>query len=247
MWSRTELKTNAKTAIKRYYWVAVAVCIVYTVVSGMQTGFLTADQITKIVSQFGIQSAQDIAELTKSYEMWTSIIGLLVMIFVFNPIIVGANRYFMESRSFKSSFKSLFFAFKGGRYIKIVKVMLIRDAKILLWTCLFIVPGLIKTYEYHFIPYLLAENPDLTTQRYFEITKSMSNNEKFNIFVLELSFVGWNILGVLTCGIGFIFLRPYIYATYAELYAVMRAKMFTMDLANAGELPDFLPPAAPQL
>ena len=90
--------------------------------------------------------------------------------------------------------------------------------KTLLWLFLFIVPGIIKAYEYSMIPYLLAENPNLSADEAFYLSKQMTTGQKADLFVLDLSFIGWIILGLICCGIGILFVLPYPQATRAEVY-----------------------------
>jgi uncharacterized membrane protein len=69
------------------------------------------------------------------------------------------------------------------------------------------------------VPYILARNPELDYQEALSLSKEMMNGHKFNTFVLELSFIGWNILSTLTLGIlGFLYVKPYYYSTCAQLY-----------------------------
>ena len=173
------------------------------------------------------------------------IIGLVIAFgwsaFVASPVIVGKNRYFMEHRAFGSKFERLFWAFRSGRYMNVVKIMFWRDIKIFLWSLLFIIPGIIKSYEYSMVPYILAENPRISSERAFELSKQMTRGEKWKIFVLDLSFIGWRILGVLCCCVGEIFLQPYVEATYAELYQVMREKAHGLGFSDYNELSGFFP------
>jgi hypothetical protein len=161
--------------------------------------------------------------------------------FVALPLQVGMRRYFMENRGFKSGFGRLFWAFGHGSYLHIVKIMFIRELKIFLWSLLFIIPGIIKSYEYYMIPYLLSENPNLSTDRAFELSRRMTQGEKWEIFVMELSFLGWYLLAIFTCGIGFYFLTPYVEASRAELYEVMREKAHGLAFSDFSELPGYLP------
>lgn len=176
------------------------------------------------------------------------VIGLVIAFgwsaFVASPIIVGKNRYFMEHRAFDSKFERLFWSFKSGRYMNVVKIMFWRELKIFLWSLLFVIPGIIKSYEYSMVPYILAENPQISSERAFELSKKMTNGEKWKIFVLDLSFIGWRILGVLCCCVGEIFLQPYVEATYAELYQVMREKAHGLSFSDYSELPGFFPEQA---
>lgn len=176
------------------------------------------------------------------------VIGLVIAFgwsaFVASPIIVGKNRYFMEHRAFDSKFERLFWSFKSGRYMNVVKIMFWRELKIFLWSLLFVIPGIIKSYEYSMVPYILAENPQISSERAFELSKKMTHGEKWKIFVLDLSFIGWRILGILCCCVGEIFLQPYVEATYAELYQVMREKAHGLSFSDYSELPGFFPERA---
>ena len=88
-----------------------------------------------------------------------------------------------------------------------------------LWSLLFIIPGIIKSYEYRMVPYLLAENPDMDMHEAFERSKNMMMGNKFDTFVLDISFIGWRFLSALTANILDIFyVNPYVFLTDAELY-----------------------------
>ena len=143
---------------------------------------------------------------------------MVLSAFVFMPLQVGCYRYFVRARDEEGKIEDVVCAFKEN-YKNIVWIMFVRSMKILGWTCLLIIPGIIKSYEYSMIPYLLAENPDMTSEEAFETTRRMTDGNKWDMFVLGLSFIGWVILGLLTCGLGLIFyVNPYVQITMAELY-----------------------------
>ena len=101
--------------------------------------------------------------------------------------------------------------------------MFIRDIFIVLWSLLLIVPGIVKSYEYMMIPYLLAEDPSMSREEAFAKSKAMMDGNKWNAFVLDLSFIGWLILGCITLNLVNIFyVNPYMYLTRAELYRTLR-------------------------
>ena len=164
--------------------------------------------------------------------------------FVSGPVIVGKNRYFMEHRAFGSRFERLFWAFRSGRYMNVVKIMFWKEVKIFLWSLLFVIPGIIKSYEYCMVPYILAENPQISCERAFELSRKMTKGEKWKIFVLDLSFIGWRILGVLCCCVGQVFVEPYYEATFAELYQIMREKSHGLGFSDYNELYGFFPEQA---
>ena len=94
----------------------------------------------------------------------------------------------------------------------------------MLWTLLFIIPGIIKSYEYSIIPYILADDPEISSKDAFKKAKQMMKGNKWRLFKLEFSFIGWFVLCVLTLGIGTFFLIPYINAANAEFYVELKNK-----------------------
>ena len=96
--------------------------------------------------------------------------------------------------------------------------------KTVLWTCLFIIPGVLKSFEYAIIPYILADDAEISSKDAFKKAKQMMNGNKWRLFKLEFSFIGWTLLCVLTLGIGTFFLIPYVNAAAAEFYVELKNK-----------------------
>lgn len=89
---------------------------------------------------------------------------------------------------------------------------------IILWTFLLIIPGIIATFSYAMAPYIMDENPEMSVMEAIRRSKEMMNGNRWRLFCLELSFIGWAILCLFTCGIGILWLNPYIYAAEAAFY-----------------------------
>lgn len=87
-----------------------------------------------------------------------------------------------------------------------------------LWSLLFIIPGIIAAFRYAMAPYILAENPDMTASEAINASKELMDGNKADLFILELSFIGWQILNVFTLGIGSFWLTPYMNAAYTAFY-----------------------------
>ena len=87
-----------------------------------------------------------------------------------------------------------------------------------LWSLLFIVPGIIASYRYALAPYLMAENPDMDVMEAIAHSKELMDGNKGRLFCLQLSFIGWRLLCVLTLGIGYLWLAPYQNAAEAAFY-----------------------------
>lgn len=89
---------------------------------------------------------------------------------------------------------------------------------IFLWSLLCVIPGIIAGYKYAMVPFILAENPDLRPQEALDRSADMMNGHKMELFCLYFSFIGWHLLCILSCGIGYIWLTPYINASVADFY-----------------------------
>lgn len=174
----------------------------------------------------------------------TLAVSLLINTFLNMPFnIVGLNRYFMVSRTRKGEINDILFPVKSKQYKNIAKVSFFYNLYIILWSLLFVIPGIIKTYEYFLVPYILAENPSISKERAFEISKKTMEGEKMNTFILQLSFIGWYLLLMLattmTFGLGALgayCLVPYVNATCVELYTCLREKALTNGYATPEEL-----------
>ena len=93
-----------------------------------------------------------------------------------------------------------------------------------LWSLLFIIPGIVKGYSYSMTPFILAEHPELTASRAIELSMQLMDGHKAELFFLDLSFIGWNILAMLTLNLGNIALNPYKNAAYAAFYRQLQAE-----------------------
>ena len=228
MWNRQQVKEQAKQIMKRNYWKMFVVALI--------AGILSGDYVTVI------QAVQDFVpdvvlpsmfSSILSFLSMESIVGLLFSIFIGFAIRVGEPYYFIKNHYGNPALNEIFQGFKGN-YLNVVKIMLIMELKIMLWLLLLVVPGIIKAYEYSMIPYLLAENPNITTDEAFSLSKQMTTGQKMNLFVLDLSFLGWYFLGdlidtfkienrgFLCFGIGALFVKPYDVAAFTEVYLILR-------------------------
>lgn len=152
-------------------------------------------------------------------------ISLAMQILAFNPLTVGCQRFFIRCDRQEGTLNDVVFSFSSS-YGNVIKTMLLQDLYIFLWSLLLIIPGIIKSYEYRMIPYILGEHPDISTKEAFALSKQMMDGEKWNAFVLDLSFLGWIYLGILTCCILNIFyVYPYIHLTDAQLYLALKQKV----------------------
>ena len=216
MWNRQQVKEQAKQIMKRNYWKMFVVTLI--------AGILKAEYVDLI------QAVEDFIPDNVLPSMFSSIltilsggffVGLLSSIFIGNVISVGEHNYFIKNHYENPAINEIFQGFKGN-YLNVVKIMFIMELKIMLWLLLLVVPGIIKAYEYSMIPYLLAENPNITMDEAFSLSKQMTIGQKMNLFVLDLSFLGWYFLGFLCFGIGALFVKPYDVAAFTEVYLILK-------------------------
>ena len=190
--SRAEIKAQAKEQLRGKVWMFFLVnVIVYAIL--IPISFLT------------------------EMEGAASIIGLIAMYVVTPPLEIGLVMVYLDvTYGDPVEISTLFKGFKMmGKSIALFLWMLLF---ILLWSCLFIIPGIIKSYSYSMAWYILAENPDMTAREALTESKIIMNGHKFDFFVLQLSFFLWAMLIVVTLGIAAIYVSPYQQLTFTNFY-----------------------------
>ena len=248
-WTRFDLKERGKAAFQRNYWrsVLVALILMIFVNGGSSAVSNTWNQINSSSSSSDSYYTEyyDDGIVGNFYSSGTSvpgmlvsgivaavvggamIVGALLRIFLLNPLEVGGCRFFMENSEYQPTVGRLGYAFQNGMYGKTVLTLFLRKLFIGLWALLLIVPGIVKSYEYRMVPYLLADDPNMTRQDAFRLSKELMYGQKWNTFVLDLSFLGWSLLSLCTCGLLAIFyVNPYVQATNAELFLELKREYF---------------------
>ena len=225
MWTRKELKERAKAAFSQGYWKLVLVGLIASVIGGGSGGsdssyeFESSESIPPSYLSELIAMLPLIAGITLAIL----IVAILVGVFVISPLEVGTSRFFLMSLNEDTPIRDVLYAFDNG-YMNAVKILFMRNLKTFLWSLLLIIPGIVKAYEYRMIPYLLAENPELTSEEAFRLSRELMDGQKWNAFVLDWSFIGWHILSACTFGLVAIFyVNPYEGLTDAALYDTLSA------------------------
>lgn len=238
MWTREELKQKAKNTLRGKYWTILGVSVLAGILQGSFFNILTefTNPTHTYLSVFG-NYAIDVNSLIRLWIIIT-IISWLYSIFLGHTILIGAYKYLILSIKENPSTSTLFDFFKTS-YWNIVKVMFFYQLKIVLWTLCFIVPGIIKAYEYCMVPYILAEHPEMESADVFGRSRMLTQNNKLNIFVLEISFIGWLFLGMMCCGIGILFVSPYIDITMTHLYLKLK-EIHGIDQPELPPIPEIL-------
>lgn len=238
MWNRGQLKDNAKSVLRNSYWKAFLVSLIFTIVTngGAISFSFGSDNVTNISENVDPLILVPFLIFFLGTALVAMIFSIIISIFVFGPLEVGIQRYFLESTQMRFNINDIGYSFSCGRYRNIVITMLLRSIYITLWTLLFIIPGIIKYYSYSMVPFLMAENPNLSPARAIEISCDITQGHKWDMFVLDLSFAGWYLLGILALGVGALFVTPYYCSTQAQLYLALRAIALDKQIVVLAEL-----------
>ena len=120
--------------------------------------------------------------------------------------------------------ENLFDGFRGGRYTRVFCALFLVNLFTFLWTLLLIIPGIMKAFSYALTPYIIMDEPELTARQAITRSCEIMEGRRWKLFCLYLSFIGWGILSLLTFGIGFLWLAPYMNASVAAFYEDARAE-----------------------
>lgn len=248
MWTRAELKSRAKDVLRKNYWKAFLVSLILAIVGGgcnpgsanfnLGSGNSTASDDIGWSGISGISWAELAPFLVVGLIIFLIALAfaLALRIFLLAPLEVGGMRFFKQAAEQDTNLGNLGYAFGSGRYVPIVKTMFWRGLLNFLWFLLLVIPGFVKSYAYSQVPFILSDNPGIDYRRAVQLSNHMTRGHKLRMFVLDLSFLGWILLGTLALFVGVFFVLPYIYATKAELYLELRDEAFRQGITSPDEL-----------
>lgn len=228
-----DFRQNARDALRGKWTIAVLVGLVATLLGGAGSGgpevklnidgsgahasFEFAGQ-TIFSTGGGLNS--DIGAFLVGSAIYITIaaIAMAVVYFVLGSIIsVGYARFNLDLvDGGNPSFETLFGYFSYWKTTAVAR--LLQSLYVLLWSLLFIIPGIMASYSYAMTEFILAEHPELTAGEAIAQSKMMMAGNRWRLFCLHFSFIGWDILCTLTMGIGHLWLRPYRQAADAVFY-----------------------------
>ena len=187
--NRAELKSAARSQIKGKIGILFLITLIISAISGVASGLLS------LIPGGGIIAS---VVITPAFA--------LSIVRVYLNVVKGgtpaAGDAFSGFDDFWSAFKVQFFT---GLFT-------------FLWSLLFVIPGIVKGYAYSMSMYVLADNPGKPALECIRESQNITNGHKMDLFVLHLSFIGWVLLSVITCGIAYIWVGPYMSAAYANAY-----------------------------
>ncbi|CEH33816.1 DUF975 family protein [Romboutsia lituseburensis] len=202
--TRAVLKSNAKQQLKGKWGLAIIVCIIYTFITQASTA----------------STSSSLVQETDKIVITLNIVGWLL----YGPITAGLAKFTLNLARDKESakFSDLFSQFK--LFFKLLLMTIVINLAVVLGTMLLIVPGIILALMFSQSYYILVENPELSFVECLSRSASMMKGHKMELFILELSFLGWFILSIISFGIGFIWYMPYYEMTVTNFYLNLNKK-----------------------
>ncbi len=144
--------------------------------------------------------------------VWQGVITIMLL-----PLAWGYTVFFLRmAREENTDYERLFDGF--SQYVRITLAELLKGIYVLLWMLLLIIPGIVKDYSYAMTEFILKDHPEISGEEAICQSMKMMQGHKMQLFLLDLSMIGWFILSCLTLGIGFLFLVPYNYSAHAHFY-----------------------------
>lgn len=240
-WSISELKNKGRASMGRAYWKCVLCALILTLAGGAAGSSSGGRAVTQYAGNGGNAAWDYHFDAFPSFiqivpfmiflavaAIVVSVIFVAVDIFLLAPLEVGAEKFFVVNRVQDADLGEVGTAFRAPGYLNVVKTQFLRRLYIFLWSLLLVIPGIVKSYEYRMVPYILSENPEIDNREAFRLSRNMMDGEKWNAFVLDLSFIGWHILSCFTLGLlDLFYTNPYQQCTNVELYDVLKTRMFS--------------------
>lgn len=228
MRSSSDLRFIARRALTGRWGVAIGSSIVASLLGGIYSANINFNFNFSDNEAAGNGVFSWFSNLTGSQMVFLGAAGAFLLnmalvfsiarLFIGSIVGIGYARFNLDlvDNVTEARFATLFSYMRFWKVAIITRI--VRTLYIVLWTLLFIIPGIIASYNYALTDYILAENPELTTKEALELSKKMMYGHRFRLFCLEFSFIGWAFLCVLSLGIGLIWLMPYTEAAKAAFY-----------------------------
>lgn len=216
---RIRIKENGKLHYQNNKWQNVLVILINTLIVG------------------GVQVVVNLSGDNWVLAMFMSLVSIAVSLLVVNVITLGSMTWFHRAIKTEGlNMEEMFWPFKedyGGN----VLMMFLISLYTALWSMLFVVPGIVKGYSYSLAMYIKSENPNIPASKAIELSTRMTNGHKMDLFVLDMSFIGWAILSAFTLNIlGILYVMPYQYAAKAFAYEEIKEEALANQIVSEAEL-----------
>lgn len=222
----SDYRRIARDRLQDNWALSIAVAAVACILSGLVTGTSFIPQFSFRIRGEDIDNLRDLLNLITPNSI--SIFGLgsalgLAQFLLGGTIELGLTGYLVKQyHREKFEFQDLFSQFH--RFGQGFAQKFLRGLYVTLWSLLFVIPGIVKSYAYAMTPFIMAENPEMSASEAIEASVQLMDGHKGELFTLGLTFIGWDILAALSCNIGHLLLNPYKNAAYAAFYKDLTAQ-----------------------
>ena len=214
--NRYELKMRAKDALQGKWIIAIAVTIIALILNNIH---LSTDTSIFRFSGGWMEHIRVLSPLSSVSSSISSLINFILS----GPVAYGVAFFYLNIlREDEARVESMFQGFK--RFLDTLLAYLFISIFTFLWFLLLIIPGIIAGLSYSMTYYILIDHPELTPLEAIRLSKEIMVGHKGELFVLGLSFIGWFFLGLITFGIGLLYVIPYFNATLAEFYLSIKGE-----------------------
>lgn len=221
-----EYRARARENLAGNWWLSIGVAAVACLLGGLVTGGSFLPNVSREVSQTNSALRLSLPFVYLTTGPIFAIIMALANFLIGGTIQLGHARYLLNQHDHrKLEFSTLFsqFAYFGTGFCQ----QFLRGLYVALWSLLLVIPGIVASYRYAMTPFILAENPTMTASQGIRASKELMQGHKWELFVLDLTFLGWDLLCVLTANLGNLALNPYKCAAHAAFYRRISGQEYT--------------------
>ena len=231
MWSIRDIRKKGKSAFKRNYWRSVVVAALMFLLTSVSLALIRM-RSKSILQNVGFEPLHEmtpneiliIAGIVIVGYMSIIVFAVLVKIICFNALEAGGCLFFRNNVD-EGTAKLTLIREGFADYAHVFDTLFLRDVFWVFWLCLGFFPGLVKSYSYKMVPYIVKEYPDLSEIEVITLSRRMMDGNKWRAFLLDLTFLGWLFAGIITYGIiGVLWTLPYYENTMAALYLELRGE-----------------------
>ena len=222
----SDIRARARESLAGKWAQAIGVCLVAFLLGATMVDASFIPQITYTFRGEATTLEDALTALTtlsRRFGNTTLSIGTLGLVeFILGGVIqLGYAKYLLKQQDRQEgSISDLFSEFE--RFGQGFAQKFLRGLYSFLWGLLFVIPGIVKSYSYAMAPFIMADYPNLTASEAIQASKDMMDGRKWDLFVLRLTFIGWDIAAALTMNIGHLVLNPYKNAAEAAFYREIR-------------------------
>lgn len=209
------IRATARQKLAGKWGISIGVAAVAAILGGLIAGMSFLPEVTKKFEDLSSIDPRALAGFL-GVSLGSGLLGLVVFI-IGGTIELGYAQFLLKQHDGNDiAFNDLFSQFY--RFGQGFAQQFLRGLYIFLWSLLLVIPGIVKGFSYAMTPFIMTDHPELTASEAINRSKEMMNGHKWELFVLDLTFIGWSILCALTMNLGHLFLNPYKNAAYAVFY-----------------------------